>query len=90
MVKVCVPLMNFMSFFPHASQLNMFHWHVSDSQSFPLEVPGFEELSEKGAYSSEDVYTQEDVQSLVEYAAAACILSILVKYLILIYIQAWH
>jgi hexosaminidase len=47
----------------------MFHWHVVDSQSFPLVVPGFTELSEKGAYSSQSVYTPSDVQDIVTYAA---------------------
>ena len=49
-------------------KLNVFHWHISDAQSFPLSVPGFTELSEKGAYSSEKVYTPDDVAGLVTYA----------------------
>jgi hexosaminidase len=51
-------------------KINTFHWHVVDSQSFPLEVPGFPEISAKGAYSSADVYTQSDVAGIVAYAAA--------------------
>ncbi|KAG7088854.1 hypothetical protein E1B28_012808 [Marasmius oreades] len=51
-------------------QLNSFHWHVVDSQSFPLQVPGFMELSEKGAYSPSSVYTPEVVKDIVAYAAA--------------------
>ncbi|KAA1478991.1 N-acetylhexosaminidase [Dentipellis sp. KUC8613] len=50
-------------------KLSTFHWHVVDSQSFPLQVPGFEELSQKGAYSADAVYTPGDVQELVSYAA---------------------
>ena len=49
------------------SKLNVFHWHISDAQSFPLSVPGFTELSEKGAYSAEKVYTPDDVDMLVRY-----------------------
>ncbi|KXN82649.1 Beta-hexosaminidase 2 [Leucoagaricus sp. SymC.cos] len=51
-------------------KINHFHWHVVDSQSFPLVVPGFEELSQKGAYSSSQVYTADDVNDIVTYAAA--------------------
>ncbi|KAK1230412.1 Glucosamine-6-phosphate isomerase (Glucosamine-6-phosphate deaminase) (GNPDA) (GlcN6P deaminase) [Marasmius sp. AFHP31] len=51
-------------------KINTFHWHVVDSQSFPLQIPGFLELSEKGAYSPSSVYTQEDVKDIIAYAAA--------------------
>jgi hexosaminidase len=50
--------------------MNTFHWHVVDSQSFPLEVPGFTELAEAGAYSPSSVYTVADVNEIVAYAAA--------------------
>ncbi|KAF7767959.1 CAZyme family GH20 [Agaricus bisporus var. burnettii] len=51
-------------------KMNHFHWHVVDSQSFPLVVPGFEELSNNGAYSSDQVYTEKNVNDIVTYAAA--------------------
>ncbi|KAF7767960.1 CAZyme family GH20 [Agaricus bisporus var. burnettii] len=51
-------------------KVNHLHWHVVDSQSFPLVVPGFEELSNNGAYSSDQVYTGKDVKDIVTYAAA--------------------
>lgn len=28
-----------------ASKLNVFHWHVTDSQSFPLEIPRVPQMS---------------------------------------------
>lgn len=55
------------------SKLNVFHWHVVDSQSFPLEIPGFPELARKGAYSSQDIYTTADVQDIVKYATEVCV-----------------
>jgi hexosaminidase len=58
-------------------KINHFHWHVVDSQSFPLVVPGFEEISSKGAYSQTEVYTPEDVKNIVQYAAAVCLLVII-------------
>ncbi|XP_006455958.1 hypothetical protein AGABI2DRAFT_188060 [Agaricus bisporus var. bisporus H97] len=51
-------------------KINHFHWHVVDSQSFPIVVPGFEEISQKGAYSSSKIYTPDDVEDIVQYAAA--------------------
>jgi len=56
-------------------KINHFHWHVVDSQSFPLVVPGFEELAQKGAYSAEKVYTPMDVEDIVSYAASVCLSS---------------
>ena len=50
-------------------KMSVFHWHVVDSQSFPLTIPGFEELAQKGAYSSKEIYTSSDVQGIVKYAA---------------------
>jgi hexosaminidase len=41
-----------------------------DSQSFPLEIPGFPEVSQKGAYSSSSVYSANDVTDIVSYAGA--------------------
>ncbi|KAI8986124.1 N-acetylhexosaminidase [Trametes punicea] len=49
-------------------KLNQFHWHVVDSQSFPLQIPGFTDLAEKGAYSSSQVYSLSDVRDIVSYA----------------------
>ena len=49
-------------------KMSMFHWHVVDSQSFPLVVDEFPELAETGAYSADKVYTPDDVQDVVQYA----------------------
>lgn len=51
-------------------KLNQFHWHVVDSQSFPLEIPRYEELAQFGAYGPDMVYTQSDVKNIVSYAGA--------------------
>ena len=50
------------------AQINTFHWHVVDSQSFPLIVPGFSNLAENGAYSASSVYTPDDVADIISYA----------------------
>ncbi|KDQ62085.1 glycoside hydrolase family 20 protein [Jaapia argillacea MUCL 33604] len=51
-------------------KINQFHWHVVDSQSFPLVVPGFENISYYGAYTPTSVYEPTDVANVVAYAAA--------------------
>ena len=51
-------------------QLNQFHWHVVDSQSFPLQIPGFTDLAANGAYSPSQVYTPSDVKDIIAYAGA--------------------
>ena len=50
--------------------MSQFHWHVVDSQSFPLTIPGFPELSQQGAYSPDNIYSSKDVKDIVEYAGA--------------------
>ena len=54
----------------HVLQLNQFHWHIVDSQSFPLQIPGFTDLAAKGAYSSWQQYSTKDVSDIVAYAGA--------------------
>ncbi|TBU58065.1 beta-hexosaminidase [Dichomitus squalens] len=51
-------------------KMSQFHWHVTDSQSFPLVIPGFTELANAGAYDPSMVYSPSDVQDIVDYAGA--------------------
>lgn len=70
-------------------KLNTFHWHITDSESFPLEVSQFPALARNGAYSPQEVYTESDVQYIVSYAAA-----VRVQYLTMVLtfnlFQAWN
>ncbi|XP_015782201.1 beta-hexosaminidase subunit beta [Tetranychus urticae] len=50
------------------NKLNVFHWHLVDDQAFPLESKVFPELTSSGAYTSKHVYTQEQVQLVIDYA----------------------
>jgi len=54
----------------------MFHWHIVDQHSFPLDVPGFQEVAAAGAYSSSEVYTAADVKDIISYANAVRIISL--------------
>ncbi|THH17499.1 hypothetical protein EW146_g3329 [Bondarzewia mesenterica] len=49
-------------------KMSVFHWHIVDSQSFPLQVPDFEEISQRGAYSPNYIYSPSDVEDIVLYA----------------------
>ncbi|XP_050682600.1 probable beta-hexosaminidase fdl [Leptidea sinapis] len=51
-----------------ACKLNTFHWHITDSQAFPLLVSGINQLSFYGTYSSSVVYTPDDVRAVAQYA----------------------
>lgn len=51
-----------------ASKLNVFHWHITDTQSFPYYSKTRPELSRIGAYKQSDVYTEEDVKDIIEFA----------------------
>ncbi|EJC98414.1 N-acetylhexosaminidase [Fomitiporia mediterranea MF3/22] len=51
-------------------KLNQFHWHIVDSQSFPLKLPNFPEIAKAGAYSNDSIYTAGDVSKVVAFAAS--------------------
>jgi hexosaminidase len=50
------------------SKMNVFHFHIVDDQSFPYESRTYPELSDKGAYNKQDVYSQADIADLIEFA----------------------
>lgn len=49
------------------SKLNIFHWHVTDSHSFPLVIANRSDLSKYGAYNPDDLYTAQDVKEIVAF-----------------------
>ncbi|GAB2277138.1 Beta-hexosaminidase 3 [Dionaea muscipula] len=49
------------------AKLNVLHWHIVDTQSFPLEIPSYPKLWD-GAYSTAERYTVADAKEIVSYA----------------------
>ncbi|XP_042038795.1 beta-hexosaminidase 3-like isoform X1 [Salvia splendens] len=49
------------------AKLNVLHWHIVDTQSFPLELPSYPKLWD-GAYSVPERYTFADGEEIVSYA----------------------
>ncbi|CAI5954199.1 unnamed protein product [Closterium sp. NIES-65] len=49
------------------AKLNVLHWHMVDSQSFPIETPSFPRLW-LGAFSPSERYTTDDMRHIVQYA----------------------
>lgn len=52
-----------------ATKMNVLHWHISDDQSFPIELACCPRLSQKGAFSARATYSKQDMREIVEYAA---------------------
>jgi len=40
------------------SKLNVLHLHITDSESFPFELSKYPEVTLNGAFSNEEIYTQ--------------------------------
>ncbi|XP_050421397.1 chitooligosaccharidolytic beta-N-acetylglucosaminidase-like [Adelges cooleyi] len=50
------------------SKLNVFHWHATDTHSFPLDLPSVPQMSKYGAYSPEKTYSYGEIKNLLRYA----------------------
>ena len=53
-----------------ATKLNVLHWHLTDAESFPLALPGFEDLAGAAAWHPRAVYGPGEVAAVVEHARA--------------------
>ena len=49
------------------SKINVLHWHMVDTQSFPFQSKTYPKLWD-GAYSEVEKFTQNDIATIVEYA----------------------
>lgn len=50
-----------------ANKLNVFHWHITDSHSFPLLLPSEPNLAAKGSYGLSMQYSPADVTRIVQF-----------------------
>lgn len=50
------------------SKLNTFHWHITDSQSFPYVSKTWPNFSKYGSYTPIKIYTSEMIREIVDYA----------------------
>ena len=51
------------------AKFNVFHWHLLDDDSFPLELEAYPNVTKNGAFSAEQTYSKADVLDIVNYAA---------------------
>lgn len=51
------------------NKMNRFHIHMTDSQSWPIEIPSIPGLAEHGSYRKGLTYSPEDVASLQRYGS---------------------
>ncbi|XP_054791263.1 beta-hexosaminidase 2-like [Prosopis cineraria] len=49
------------------NKMNVFHWHITDSHSFPLVVPSEPDLADKGSYGTDMQYSRADVRRIVQF-----------------------
>jgi hexosaminidase len=50
------------------NKFNRFHIHMTDAQSWPMDIPAMPELSQKGAYQTGLSYSPRDVEEIQLYA----------------------
>jgi len=50
------------------SKLNTFHWHITDSQSFPYVSKTWPKFAKYGSYTSTKIYTSEMIKEIIDYA----------------------
>ncbi|PMD20730.1 glycoside hydrolase family 20 protein [Hyaloscypha hepaticicola] len=51
------------------SKLNVLHWHLDDSQSWPVQMASYPSMT-KDAYSANEIYTTNNLKDVLNYATA--------------------
>ncbi|KAJ2805436.1 Glucosamine-6-phosphate isomerase (Glucosamine-6-phosphate deaminase) (GNPDA) (GlcN6P deaminase) [Coemansia helicoidea] len=52
------------------NKLNVFHWHIVDAQSWPVESRAYPGLQKNSSYGADMRYSYGDVQDVISYARA--------------------
>jgi hexosaminidase len=52
------------------NKFNILHLHISDAQSWPMEIPAIPELSQEGSYGPGLTYSPNDIKDIQTYAIA--------------------
>jgi len=63
-IKTIISILDVMSY----DKFNVLHWHLVDDQSFPFVSRTFPELSQKGAYTQNHIYTRDTVLTVLSEA----------------------
>jgi len=48
--------------------MNVLHLHLTDSESWPLQMTTYPGITDAGAYSKKETYSIADMKALIEYA----------------------
>ncbi|EEA18669.1 woronin body major protein [Talaromyces marneffei ATCC 18224] len=54
------------------SKLNILHWHLDDSQSWPVQMSTYPQMT-KDAYSPSETYSHENIKDIIAYARARAV-----------------
>lgn len=52
------------------NKMNVFHWHITEVQSWPLEIPALPKLAEAGRFAPGLSYSPDDINDVLEYGKA--------------------
>jgi hexosaminidase len=52
------------------NKFNVFHWHITDDESFPLELKSYPEITKTGRFKEGLVYSEADVKEIVNRATS--------------------
>jgi hexosaminidase len=51
------------------AKMSVFHWHITDTDSFPLELTKIPDITKFGAFSEDEIYHVEEIKEFLHYAA---------------------
>jgi hexosaminidase len=50
------------------NKMNVFHWHLTDSEAFPYTSSMYPNMSLKGAYTPKHIYTVNQIKDIIEFS----------------------